>query len=79
MNTFLTGLLIGAVGGLIVGFVVAVKVGAGGTTNENHIGKIKTTGDASPVDADFKMPEVVTEKTKKRGFFRKIFTKKSKL
>lgn len=78
MNDVIIALLIGAIAGLLIGFVMAVKIGAGGTVNENHIGKVKTKGDNSPVDADQKMAVPVKKENQKRGIFRKIFTKKIK-
>jgi hypothetical protein len=69
MNNLINGLLIGTIIGLMGGFIVAVKAGAGGVTNE--IGKVKTKGDNSPIDT-----ELIQESKQKRGIFRKIFKRK---
>jgi hypothetical protein len=70
MNNLINGLLIGTIIGLMGGFIVAVKAGAGGVTNE--IGKVKTKGDNSPIDAAIDN-EIIKPK---RGIFRKIFKRK---
>lgn len=75
MNELINGLLIGTIIGIIGGFIIAVKIKAGGVTNQNEIGKVKTKGDNSPIEAALTMQ---TNQPKKRGIFRKIFTKKNK-
>jgi hypothetical protein len=71
MNELINGLLIGTIIGIIGGFIIAVKIEAGGTTHQNKIGKVKTKGDNSPIDT-----ELIQESKPKRGIFRKIFKRK---
>jgi hypothetical protein len=73
MDAFINGLMLGTIIGLICGFALAVKIKAGGVTNQNEIGKVKTKGDNSPIEAAITMQ---TNQPKKRGIVRKIFTKK---
>ena len=57
--------------GIVIGLVLASKIGIGNTNIVNEIDKIKTTGDNTSVNAD-----LTSNAKQKRGLFNRIFKKK---
>jgi len=58
--------------GIIIGFLLAVKIGVGDTNIENNIKKIK--GNDGTVNVEQTQPEIEP----KKPFFKRIFTRKNR-
>ena len=71
METFLLGVIIG----LVLGFIIGAKITDKDVTMiTNEIGKIKTKGNDSPVNADQKQEPTIQKD--KKPFFKRIFKSK---
>lgn len=62
--------------GIILGFLLAAKIGIGDTNIENNIGKIK--GNDGTVNVEQKQPVIEPKKPLVKRVFQSIFTRKNK-